>query len=386
MKDVVRTLKIDLPQRQSAFLWGPRKTGKSTFLRQAFPHSLVYDFLRKDVYLEVVKNPSLLREKILAQDAAVLKHPIILDEVQKVPEILDEVHWMIGNKGLRFILCGSSARKLKRGQANLLGGRAWRFELFPLVSSELEHIDLLRTLSHGLLPAHYLQENAARSIKAYVQDYLKEEVFEEGIVRNIPAFLRFFDAMAYSLGEMVNYSNVSRDCGVDSKTVKEYYQILADMLLGSFVEPYKKRQSRDVILKAPKFYFFDVGVAAAIAKHPVLEARGEFFGRALENFIFMELTAYRSYRERDFSINYWRTKTGLEVDFILDDGRVAIEVKGASRVDKTELSGLKAFMEEYQPSKALVVSNERELRVTSGGIQVIPWRDFLSRLWRGEIV
>ncbi|MBF0387021.1 MAG: ATP-binding protein [Candidatus Omnitrophica bacterium] len=385
MENIVRTLKIKLPPRQSAFLWGPRKTGKSTFLKQAFPDSLVYDLLQKDLYLEVVKNPSVLRERILAKDPALLKFPIILDEVQKVPELLDEVHWMIENKGLQFVMCGSSARKLKRGQANLLGGRAWRFELFPLVSAELEHFDLKRVLNHGLLPSHYLQDNAARSIRAYVQDYLKEEVFEEGIVRSIPAFSRFFDAMSYSLGEIVNYSNISRDCGVGSKTVKEYYQILVDMLLGSFVEPYKKRQSRSVILKAPKFYFFDVGVAAAIARRPVLEERGEFFGRALENLIFMELNAYRSYKERDFEINYWRTKSGIEVDFILNDGQVAIEVKGAARVDGAELTGLKAFIDEYKPQKAIVVSNERESRV-AGDIRIMPWRDFLARLWLGEIV
>ncbi|OGW80585.1 MAG: hypothetical protein A3C47_01015 [Omnitrophica bacterium RIFCSPHIGHO2_02_FULL_51_18] len=385
MKNIVRTLKIDLPPRQSAFLWGPRKTGKSTLLRQSFPDSLIYDFLQKDLYFELVRKPSLLRERILAKDKDFLKYPIILDEVQKVPEILDEVHWMIENKGLQFILCGSSARKLKRGQANLLGGRAWRFELFPLVSPELEHLDLKRALNHGLLPSHYLQEDASRSIKAYVRDYLKEEVFEEGIVRNIPAFSRFFDAMSYSLGEAVNYSNIARDCGVDSKTVKEYYQILVDMLLGSFVGPYKKRQGRNVILKAPKFYFFDVGVAGAIAKRPVLEERGEFFGRALENLIFMELTAYRSYRERDFGISYWRTKTGLEVDFILGEGQVAVEVKGASRVDHTELKGLKGFVEEYGPKKAIVVSNEREARL-AGDIRIMPWRNFLEALWGGEIM
>lgn len=385
MKNIARILKIDLPDRQSAFLWGPRKTGKSTLLKKLFPDSLVYDFLDQELYFELVKRPSLLRAKILARDKERLKHPIILDEVQKIPQVLDEVHAMIEGKGLRFIMCGSSARKLRRGHANLLGGRAWRFELFPLVSAELENFDLIKALDHGLLPSHYLQENAMRSIKAYVQDYLKEEVFEEGIVRNIPAFSRFFDAMAYSLGEIVNYSNIARDCGVDSKTIKEYYQIMVDMLLGSFVEPYKKRQGRSVILKAPKFYFFDVGVANAIAKRPILEERGEFFGRALENLIFMEITAYRSYRERDFTINYWRTRTGLEVDFILADGQVAIEVKGASRVDNSELSGIKAFVEEHKPKKAIVVSNQREAHLT-GDIRIVPWRDFLSSLWRGEII
>jgi predicted AAA+ superfamily ATPase len=385
MKNLVRVLHMDLPAHQSAFLWGPRKTGKSTFLRQCFPDSLVYDFLQKDLYFELVRTPSLLREKLLAKDKAVLRHPVILDEVQKIPEILDEVHWLIENKGLRFVLCGSSARKLKRGRANLLGGRAWRFEMFPLVSAELEAFDLKRSMNHGLLPAHYLQENAARSIRAYIQDYLKEEVFEEGIVRNIPAFSRFFDAMAYSLGEIVNYSNIARDCGVDSKTIKEYYQILVDMLLGSLVEPYKKHQDRSVILKAPKFYFFDVGVAGGIARRSILEEKGEWFGRVLENLIFMELTAYRGYREKDFRINYWRTKTGLEVDFILADGEVALEIKGSARVDNNDLSGLRAFVQEHKPRKAVVVCNERE-ECQAGNIRFMPWRKFLSALWAGEII
>lgn len=162
-----------------------------------------------------------------------LNYPVILDEVQKVPQILDEVHWLIENKGLRFILCGSSARKLKRGKANLLGGRAWRYEMFPLVTAELENLNLLRVLNRGMMPDHYLQESYKKALRAYTQDYLKEEVFDEGLTRNIPAFARFFDAMGYSHGELTNYSNIARECGVDSKTVKEYYQILVDTPLGT---------------------------------------------------------------------------------------------------------------------------------------------------------
>ena len=253
-----------LPPGQSAFLWGPRKTGKTTYLKDRFPQSLVFDFLKTDLFMEFSKRPALLREQLLAKDEKILKHPIILDEVQKIPQILDEVHWLIENKGLNFILCGSSARKLKRGGANLLGGRAWRFEMFPLVTPEIENVDLLRALNHGLLPQHYLQENYKKSLKAYLQDYLKEEVFSEGLTRNIPAFSRFFDAMGYSHDEITNYANIARDCGVDSKTVKEYYQILADTLLGTMVPPFKKRQSRHVIAKAAKFYLFDVGIAGAL--------------------------------------------------------------------------------------------------------------------------
>ena len=385
MEKIKRILNIDLPPRQSAFLWGPRKTGKSTYLKMRFPLSLVYDFLQTDLFLEFSKKPSLLRERLLAKDDNVLKYPVILDEVQKVPQILDEVHWLIENKGLRFILCGSSARKLKRGEANLLGGRAWRYEMFPLVTIELEDIDLLRILNRGMIPDHYIQASYKKALKAYTQDYLKEEVFDEGLTRNIPAFSRFFDAMAYSHGELTNYSNIARECGVDSKTVKEYYQILSDTLLGTMIEPFKRRQNRQVIIRAAKFYLFDVGVAGAITKRSIEEERGESFGKAFEHFIFMEIVAHDSYNELGYEINFWRTKSGLEVDFVLGGGEVAIEVKGATYLEKRDLRPLIAFVEEYSPRKAFVVCNEREERV-HGKIRIMPYRAFLRDLWDGKIL
>jgi len=385
LKKIKRILNVDLPPRQSAFLWGPRKTGKSTYLKARFPHSVIYDFLQTDLFIEFSKKPSLLRERLLAKDDHILSYPVILDEVQKVPQILDEVHWLIENQGLRFILCGSSSRKLKRGKANLLGGRAWRFEMFPLVSSEIEGLDLLKVLNRGMIPDHYLREDYKKTLKAYTLDYLKEEVFDEGLTRNIPAFSRFFDAMAFSHGELTNYSNISRDCGIDSKTVKEYYQILVDTLLGTIVPPFKRRQNRQVISKAPKFYLFDVGVAGAITKRHLEEERGELFGKAYEHFIFMEITAYNSYNELDYEINFWRTKSGLEVDFVLGGGEVAIEVKGSARIEKSDLKPLGTFIEEYSPRQALVVCNEKEERVC-GQIRIMPYKNFLRNLWEGNII
>ena len=314
-----------------------------------------------------------------------MERPIILDEVQKVPGLLDEVQGMIEDKGWRFILCGSSARKLKRGKANLLGGRAWRFELFPFVTPELDAPDLLRILNRGLVPSHYGSPNWQRSLAGYVRDYLKEEVFDEGLTRSIPAFSRFFDAMAYSHGELTNYANIARECGADAKTVKEYYQILCDTLLGRMVSPYKRRRERQVISKAPKFYLFDVGVAGAITHRRVTEEKGEQFGKALEHFVFMELAAHASYSELAYDITFWRTKTGLEVDFVLGPGEVAVEVKGTSRVDDRELRPLHAFVEEHRPRKAIVVSNERVER-KAGDLRIMPWRDFLRELWAGQIL
>jgi len=210
-------------------------------------------------------------------------------------------------------------------------------------------------------------------------------VFDEGLTRNIPAFSRFFDAVGYSHGELTNYANIARDCGVDAKTVKEYYQILVDTLLGTMIEPYSRRQDRQVISKAGKFYLFDVGVAGAIIQRRIPQEKGEQFGKAFEHFILMEILAQRSYRELDYDLNFWRTKSGLEVDFILGRGEVAIEVKGSSRIDSSDLRPLKAFIQEYHPAKALVVCNERLPRMHEG-IRILPWREFLTMLWNNVVI
>ncbi|MBU2541824.1 MAG: AAA family ATPase [Candidatus Omnitrophica bacterium] len=387
MRNIERILNIRLPKRQSAFLWGPRKVGKTTYLRKHFPNSLIYDFLKTDFFIEVSKNPALLRERLLAKDKSDIKHPIVLDEVQKIPQILDEVHWLIENKGLRFILCGSSARKLRRGHVNLLGGRAWRFEMFPLVTAELKAPNLLHILNHGMIPVHYLQDDneCRKSLKAYVQDYLREEIFAEGLTRNIPAFSRFIDAFGYSHGELTNYYNIARDCGVDSKTVKEYYQILIDTLLAIRIEPFKKRQSRQVITKASKYYLFDVGVAGCLTKRHLENERGVEFGKALEHFLLMEIVAYRAYCSREFEINFWRTKSGMEVDLVLGGGKIAIEIKGSGRLDKRDLNGLTAFMEEHSPKRSIIICNEKEKRL-HGKIEILPWGNFLSELWQGKVL
>jgi len=385
MRIIKRILDINLPKRQSAFLWGARKTGKTTYLRMKFPNSLVYDFLKTDLFFEIAKSPSLLREQLLVKPKDVLKYPVILDEVQKVPRVLDEVHWLIENKGLQFILCGSSARKLKKSHTNLLGGRAWHYEMLPFTTVELKKINLLKVLNRGMIPPHYLQDNYKMSLKAYVEDYLKEEILAEGLARNVPAFSRFLDAFAYSHGELTNYSNIARDCGVDAKTVKEYYQILVDTLLAIRIEPFRKKQSRQIITKASKYYFFDVGVAGFLRKRHLEEEKGPEFGRAFEHFILMEIYAYRAYSMENFEINFWRTKSGLEVDFVLDRGRLALKIKGTDRVGKSSFRGLMAFNEEYFPERSLVVCREKERRIYKN-IEVIPYREFLQELWAGRIL
>ena len=382
-----RTLRIELPQGQSAFLWGPRKTGKSTLLRRRFPHAARFDLLDTRLMLEFTRAPWTLSERVRALDRTAWDNPIVIDEVQKAPGILDEVHRLIENEGLGFVLCGSSARKLKRGRANLLGGRAWRFGLHPLTWPEVPSFDLLRALNRGLIPRHYDTAAYRRALAGYVDDYLKEEVFDEGLTRNAAAFSRFFDALSFCHGELLNYSNIARDCGIDSKTVREYFQILVDTLLGVFVEPFSRRRSRAVVTRAPKFYLFDVGVAGHVIGRRTERAEGADFGRALEHFVLMELLAYRTYRERDFPVRFWRTKSGLECDFVLGrDGAAAIEVKGGGRLRPGDLRAMRAYVDEHRPRRAVVVCNETAPRRTSDGIWILPWEVFLERLWADEIV
>ena len=380
-----RALPLDLPPGQSAFLWGPRKVGKSTFLAERFADSPRFDLLDTRTLIEFTRAPWVFAERVMGLPEEQRQAPIVVDEAQKAPAILDEVHRLIENAGLSFVLCGSSARKLKRGGGNLLGGRAWRFDMHPLTWTEVPDFDLLRALNRGLVPSHYDSAHYRRALAGYVDDYLKEEVFAEGLTRNVAAFARFFDALGFSHGELLNFSSLARDCGVDGKTVREYFQILEDTLLGNLIEPFARRRSRAILTRAPKFYLFDVGVAGHLAGRRIERAQGPEFGRALEHFVLMELLAYRSYRELDFPIRYWRTKSGLEVDFVLGrTGETAIEVKGA-RLRTEDLKAMRAFVEEHRPADALVVCDEPAARRV-GSVNVLPWRDFLDRLWAGELL
>ncbi|MBI5448002.1 MAG: ATP-binding protein [Gammaproteobacteria bacterium] len=382
-----RYLKIDLPPFQSAFLWGARKTGKSTYLKKKFPDAIYYDLLHTDLYNRLLKQPQLLREELLALSPEQRKHPVIIDEIQKIPILLNEVHSLIESDKIQFILCGSSARKLKQGAANLLGGRAWRYHFYPLTFPEIPHFNLLQALNRGLIPSHYQSEYYTRSLKAYVQDYLKEEIQAEGLVRNLPAFARFLDLQAFSHGQLTNFSNIARDCSIDAKTVKEYYQILVDTLLGYFVFPFHPKMSRDLISSTPKFYLFDVGVANSLTKQKIPALQGTAAGQAFEHFILTELMAYRGLNDLDFSITFWRKKSGLEVDFILGEAHLAIEIKMSTTVHQSELKGLISFTEQYKPKQAIVVSQDskpRRLSVNGQAILILPWREFLERLWQGE--
>jgi len=254
-----------------------------------------------------------------------------------------------------------------------------------LVYPEISDFDLRRALNHGLIPSHYLQAQPQRSLKAYIQDYLHEEIQGEGLIRQLSSFARFIDAMALSHGSLLNFSNIARDCAIDAKTVKEYYQILVDTLLGYFIFPFRKKVKREIISATPKFYFFDVGVLNAIAKRTIPDLKGSVAGEAFEHYILMELIAHRGLNNLDHDICYWRTKTGLEVDFVLGNAAIAIEVKVSAQVTTADIRGLIAFQEEFQPKHAIVVCQalrKRKLKLASGGeIEIYPWQEFLKKLW-----
>lgn len=382
-----RIINISLPKKTSCFLWGPRQTGKSTLLRERFSTSMSYDLLLSDVYRRFLHQPSLIREEglALANRSEISRQPIIVDEVQKVPELLDEIHWLIENANLSFILCGSSARKLKRGHGNLLGGRAIRYELFPLVFPEIPDFSLEMALNNGLLPSHYESDIPRERLEAYVGDYLKEEISAEAVTRNIPGFSRFLEIAAMSNGEMIQFSNIARECAVSAPTVKSYYQILEDTLIGRFVPTFQKRPKRRVIT-APRFYFFDVGVAGFLTRRGRVQQGSELFGRVLEHFIFMELSAHTSYSGLKYPVSYWRTASQLEVDFVLGNHEVAIEVKGTSLAQPHHWKGLIAFGEEYKTRRRILVSCDPKPRIVTGKIEIMPWRIFLQDLWSGQIM
>ena len=376
-----RSCNIVLPQGQSAFLLGPRQTGKSTLLRQRYPDSVFFDLLDSDVMLRFMSRPRSLGEELNVFSDAARAKPVVIDEIQKVPALLDEIHRLIESEHLNFILCGSSARKLKQSSVNLLGGRAWKFQLHPLTWCEVPEFDLITAMSSGLLPGLYGKPNIRRSLSAYVRDYLTQEVFSEALIRKNAAFSRFFDALSCCHGELLNFSSIARDCGVDAKTVRSYFDILVDTLVGSLVFPYAKRSKRQTIVSAPKFYLFDVGIANHITESSISSTRGTNFGRSFEHFIYLELKAASSYQEWNTKIEYWRTKSGLEVGFVLNNGQLAIEVK--SRVRTGDLRGIKAFRDEFSPKRSIIVTSEPVNRVVDG-IEVLNYEHFLDQLNQGK--
>ncbi len=373
---LTRNIDIQLPKGQSCFLWGPRKAGKSYWIHEHLKDAVLIDLLKTDAFLEYASRPALLRERFEDE-----KRPIVIDEIQKVPALLDEVHWLIENKGAQFLLTGSSARKLRKGHANLLGGRAWRRIMLPLSISEVTGFKLEEALVSGMLPPHYLSENPVEYLRAYVADYLKEEVAVEARTQNIPSFSEFLRAAALTSSELLNYTNIARECGIGQRTVRAYFDILEDSFLG-FRLPAWTRSKKRRMITAEKFYFFDVGVANYLAgRHP--QPGNSDFGKAFEHLILMELRAYQNYRNPEMPFCYWRTSSGLEVDFLLGETELAVEVK-SGRVHEGDLKGLKALHDDRAVKHRVVVSTETIPRMIQGGIAVLPYGVFVQKLWAGK--
>jgi len=377
-----RALNLPSPGTTTFFLWGPRQTGKTTLLRGKYPEALWVDLLKADEFRRYLQNPELLREALAARDPI---RQVVIDEIQKVPRLLDEVHWLHENRGIRFALCGSSARKVKRGQANLLGGRALRYELHGLTAGEIGgDFDLNRLLNHGYLPSIYQSENPRSLLNSYVADYLKEEVAAEGLVRNLPVYSEFLNMAALADTELVNFSTIARDCGVSSHTIKGYFQILEDTLLGRWLPAYTRRPKRRVIA-APKFYFGDVGVVNHLARRGDLQPGAELYGKAFENWVFHELCARNSYSNAFAKLAYWRLPSGIEVDFIVNDMQLAIEAKAAAKVTQDHLKGLREVARDHRGIKQrMIVCLERTSRRTDDGIWILSANEFTNRLIRGD--
>ncbi|MBK9071060.1 MAG: ATP-binding protein [Myxococcales bacterium] len=376
-----RTLPIrDLLSRKSLFLLGPRQTGKSTLLRQQLPEATYIDLLEADTFRTLATRPEWLREALPPGQTR-----LIIDEIQKMPALLDEVQLLIDrNASLRVVLTGSSASKLRRGGTNLLGGRAWVTTLHPLIFAELPQADIVQRLTRGGLPAIFDSPDYYQDLKAYVGTYLQEEIRAEGLARSVEGFSRFLEVTGLCSGQQLNFTAVANDAGVPARTVREHYQILVDTLVGHMVPAYQRTVKRKPVATA-KFYFFDVGVANALARVPQIEARSVAFGTALEHQLAIELRAYLDYRRRDEQLTYWRSRSGFEVDFVIGDS-VAVEVKSSAHVSDNDLRGLRALREEVTFKRAIVVATERVARVTADGIEILPVASFLAALWRDEII
>lgn len=371
-----RILRIDKELDGSIFLFGARQTGKSTALRMQFPDAIYIDLLDTSLKSRFRRRPSLVYEMLHDKAEGTL---VIIDEIPEVPELLSEVHRLISECGIVFILCGSSARKLKRKGKNTLGGRALPVYMYPLVSKEIPDFDIDRAVNYGMLPSHYLAKNPTRQLAAYIEVYLKEEIREEALVRNLGAFQRFLEIAALTDGEMVNNNNIAQDCGVSASTVSSYFDILEDTLIGYRIPAFRKVMKRRLV-QAPRFYYFDIGIANHLLHRKELVRGTTDYGHAFEHLVIQELVAWQHYMHSEEELSYWRTYTGIEVDAVLGDGRVAIEIKSVEEVLPRHLKGLKTFADEYPKSRRIIVSLDVINRVTDG-IECLHVTDFFKQLW-----
>ncbi len=365
--------------KKSCFLFGPRQCGKSSLIRETIPEAYIFDLLSNDTFRLLSRSPGYIEE--VCQDAA---RPVVIDEIQKLPALLDEVQRLIETKGLRFLLTGSSARKLRQGGVNLLGGRARVRNIHPFSAAELgDTFDLDKALNTGLLPGIWFSDAPEEDLSGYITLYLEQEIMQEGATRNLPAFSRFLEVAALSSGEQINYQSIAMDAQVARSTVQEYFKILKDTLLAREVPVWRKGKSRKTVETA-KFYFFDTGFARKLQGRKSVERGTPEYGHAFESWVLHEIAAFTDACRIGSEIAYWRTRTGLEVDFVID-GKAAIEAKTTRHAGAGDISGLKAIADEATFRHRILVCDEPRARVVDG-IEITPWRDFISRLWNGDII
>jgi len=370
-----RILKI--PKTKSCFLFGPRGTGKTQFVRAVFKNAYYIDLLESDQFVDLFSDPSLLEELILEKN----KKWVIIDEVQKIPALLNEVHRLIEQKKYRFVLTGSSARQLRKKGVNLLAGRALTYSMYPLTATEMgKRFRLDRALLYGMLPTVHVESFPKKYLESYVKTYLREEVLHEGITRNLGAFHRFLVAASFSQGAMLNINDVARECGIDRKTVSGYFDILEDLLLSTRLPSFTKRAKRKLV-SHPKFYFFDVGVYRTIRPKGPLDSPEEIEGCALETLFFQHLKAINDYFEFGFELFYWRTQSGIEVDFIAygEKGIFAFEIKRGARHKSADMKGLHEFKKSYPMAKLFLVNGSKRSS-KEGDVQIVPFEKALHSL------
>ena len=369
---------LDLPfllQKKSHFLFGPRQTGKTSLIHHSLQGVKSYDLLDTSVYLALSQNPSRIVQELDPRDEIV-----VVDEIQRLPVLLNEVHRLIEERGIRFLLTGSSARKLRRGGVNLLGGRARTKYMHPLTYRELgNRFDLLKAIERGLLPSIYLSDDPRADLQAYTGSYLQQEIAAEGITRNVPAFSRFLKVAALCNGTLVNFTNVSNDAQVPRTTVYEYFEILKDTLLLYELPAWRKSKKRKP-LASSKYYFFDVGVVATLQGREFRPGTPEF-GEAFETYLMHELVSYSDTISGE-PLSYWRSTSGFEVDFILGD-HTAVEVKAKENLSTHDLKSLRALAEEKKLKHYLCVSFEPRIRNLEN-VTILPFREFLEALWSRE--
>ncbi|MEA1935058.1 MAG: ATP-binding protein [Thermodesulfobacteriota bacterium] len=366
----------DLLTRKSFFLFGPRATGKSTLIkRQLSETATVIDLLDSRLYLRLLGSPHDLESIIYSGHKTGI---VVIDEIQRIPELLNEVHRLIENKKITFLLTGSSARKLRRGKANLLAGRVWESRMFPLTWKEITDFNLDRFLHYGGLPAVYLSNYPDEELDAYVNTYLKEEIMAEGLIRKLPPFSRFLRSIALACGEMINFTKLANDCQVPPSTVTEYVGLLEDTLVGFLLPAWTESRKRKAISTA-KFYFFDPGVTHMLAGTRTLDRNSHLYGKSFEQFIGMEIRAYLSYRRKKYELAYWRSTHGYEVDFLIGM-ETAIEVKASQKVSGRDLRGLNVLKEENIFKNYILVSQD-PINTRDDNFQALYWEKFLDDLW-----